>query len=595
MDCRRPGSDGCPQQLPHRAESRNLTFVHVDDLTFRYFGRRQPALRHVSFDVPQGGSLLVLGPSGCGKSTLGLCLNGAIPHFVEGHLEGRVRIDGRDTRQGSMADMAQRVGVVFQDPEAQFCMLTLEEEVAFGLENLAIPRVDMDARIDEALGWVGLGDRRRDRIEHLSGGQKQRLALACVLAQRPETLVFDEPTAQLDPAAAAEVVSLLERLRRDGRHTLIVIEHRLDEIMALVDDVLVLNRSGEVVTQGEPRRVLRDWGEWLSSAGVWVPQVSELATTLSPGGITLEPFPLTVDEAVSALKPHARRLEAEPAAPSRRAAAPQPLLSTRNLWFRYPSSVQPALKGVSVEIRPGELAAIVGPNGAGKSTLARHLVRILPSPPGAVFLRQTDLTRLPAAQVARSVGYVFQYPEHQFVGRSVIDDVAYGPRRAGLPEVEVMRIAHDLLVEFGLADLAAAHPYTLSHGEQRRLSVAAMLAAGQAGLLLDEPTFGQDRRNAHALLDRLAALAAQGRAIVAITHDMRLVAERAERALVMVDGQTIFDGSPRALFIDTPLLRRAGLRPPPLTEVGQRLGLSMPLLSVAEAVDRLQPTLAAAT
>ena len=202
-----------------------------------------------------------------------------------------------------MADMAQRVGVVFQDPEAQFCMLTLEEEVAFGLENLAVPRAEMDSRIDEALAWVGLEDRRRDQIERLSGGQKQRLALACVLAQRPEVLVFDEPTAQLDPEGAAEVVALLERLRTHGRHTLVIVEHRLDDVMPLVDEVLVLNQTGEMVALGPPRQILRDWGEWLSSAGVWVPQVSELATCLADAGLRLDPFPLTVAEAVIALRP----------------------------------------------------------------------------------------------------------------------------------------------------------------------------------------------------------------------------------------------------------------------------------------------------
>jgi energy-coupling factor transport system ATP-binding protein len=541
----------------------------------------------VSFDVPRGGSLLVLGPSGCGKSTLGLCLNGAIPHFVEGSFVGSVRLDGRDTREASMAEMAQRVGVVFQDPEAQFCMLKLEDEVAFGLENLAIPRADMDARIDEALGWVGLADRRTERIENLSGGQKQRLALACVLAQRPEVLVFDEPTAQLDPAGAAEVVALLGRLRQRGHHTLVIIEHRLDDLMPLVDDVLVLNQSGEMVVHGPPRRVLADWGNWLESAGVWVPQVSELATRLSAQGIALDPFPVSVEEAVFALRPLATEIDARrspdpPAHPARTA-----LVAARDLTFRYAAGAQPALDHVNVEFLPGELTAIVGPNGAGKSTLARQLVHILKPPRETVFLRGRDVRSLSVAEVAKVVGYVFQYPEHQFVGSSVLDDVAYGLRRTGLTEREALRIASEFLVEFGLDRLAAAHPYSLSYGEQRRLSVAAMLALGQQGLFLDEPTFGQDRRNAASLLDKLDALADSGRAIVAITHDMRLVAERAGRSIVMLEGRLVFDGSPLDLFANTELLHRAGLRPPPITEVGFRLGLAAPLLAVDDVVHAL--------
>ena len=303
--------------------------------------------------MPPGGSLLVLGPSGCGKSTLGLCLNGAIPHFVEGSLSGSVRLDDRATREASMAEMAQRVGVVFQDPEAQFCMLTLEDEVAFGLENLAIPRADINARIDEALGWVGLAERRTDRIENLSGGQKQRLALACVLAQRPEVLVFDEPTAQLDPAGAAEVVALLGRLRRRGQHTLVIIEHRLDDLMPLVDDVLVLNQSGEMVVHGPPRRVLADWGSWLESAGVWVPQVSELATRLSAQEIALDPFPVSVEEAVGALRPLVSHIDAlPPPKPSDHAAGPA-LIAARDLTFAYAPGARPALEHVSVDFFPG--------------------------------------------------------------------------------------------------------------------------------------------------------------------------------------------------------------------------------------------------
>jgi len=536
--------------------------------------------------VPRGGSLLLLGPSGCGKSTLGLCLNGAIPHFVEGDLRGRVRIGGRDTRDASMAHMAQRVGVVFQDPEAQFCMLTLEEEVAFGLENLAVPRGEMDLRIDEALDWVGLQHRRRDRIEWLSGGQKHRLALACVLAQQPQVLVFDEPTAQLDPAGAAEVVSLLRKLRMHGRHTLVIIEHRLDDLMPLVDDVLVLSQTGEVVVQGTPREVMRDRGEWLSAAGVWVPQVSELATRLALRGVRLDPFPLTVDEGAQALRPHTTRLS-QSAPSTLRNAAPRSFIEVDDLSFTFPRAPRPALQNVSLAFTSGELAAIVGANGAGKTTLARHVVRILRPPPGRVRLEGVDLTRMSAAEVARTVGYVFQYPEHQFVGRSALDDVAFGLRRAGQPEPEALRHAQTMLDQFGLGDLALAHPYSLSHGEQRRLSVAAMLVLGQRGLLLDEPTFGQDRRNADLLLDKLAGLTADGHAMVTITHDMRLVAERAQRAIAMSDGQVIFDGPPAALFADESLLRRAHLRPPPLFELAQRLGLSAPWMRVSDVVDAL--------
>jgi energy-coupling factor transport system ATP-binding protein len=241
----------------------------------------------------------------------------------------------------------------------------------------------------------------------------------------------------------------------------------------------------------------------------------------------------------------------------------------RALSYQYARAPRPVLQDVTFDVHAGELVAIVGANGAGKSTLARLIASIIPPPPGAI-------------QVAGQVGYVFQYPEHQFVGQTALDDVAYGPRRAGLPEAESTALASAMLDDFGLLRLAPAHPFTLSHGEQRRLSVASMLVLGQRLLLLDEPTFGQDQRNATMLLDKLDALAANGHAIVVVSHDMRLVAERAHRVLVLVDGALAFDGPPNRLFADEALLTRAHLVLPPLWELSRQLGLVEPIVRPAD-------------
>src|SRR5215212_3507742 len=406
---------------PAGAPTRHTTMIEIDGLTFKYVGRRLPTLRDISLRIPDGESVLVLGPSGCGKSTLALCLNGAVPHAIEGDLRGTVRVDGLDTRRASLADLAQRVGIVFQDPEAQFCMLSVEDEVAFGLENLAVPRAEMDGRIDDALAQVGLGERRRERIERLSGGQKQRLALACVLAQEPDILVLDEPTAQLDPAGAAELLALLGEIRARRQHTLIVVEHRLDEVMGLIDRVIVLSADGELVADGPPRRVIRDHGDWLAEAGIWTPQVSELAGRLARSGIEIDPFPLTVPEAVEALRPHLVQLDlptlpwpmlganigcadipfnpptmeppylhgpTAPRPPLRRGEGEQEaggegtLLNVRGLSYQYPRGARPVLRDVSFDVGAGELVAVVGANGTGKSTLARLIAGILQPLPG---------------------------------------------------------------------------------------------------------------------------------------------------------------------------------------------------------------------
>jgi energy-coupling factor transport system ATP-binding protein len=283
--------------------------IEIDHLSFKYVGRRRPTLQDLSIRIGRGDTVLLLGPSGCGKSTLALALNGAIPHAISGDLTGSVRIDGLDTRRASMADLAGRVGIVFQDPEAQFCMVTVEDEIAFGLENLAVPRAEMDGRIDAALAAVGLPHRRQEQVSRLSGGQKQRLALACVLALEPGVIVLDEPTAQLDPAGAAEVIGILRRLRESGKHTLVIVEHRLDEVVQLVDRTVVFNAEGQIVANGPPRTVLRDHGNRLAKAGVWTPQVSELALKLEGAGLRLDPFPISVPEAAVALRPYLPRLQ----------------------------------------------------------------------------------------------------------------------------------------------------------------------------------------------------------------------------------------------------------------------------------------------
>jgi energy-coupling factor transport system ATP-binding protein len=293
---------------------------------------------------------------------------------------------------------------------------------------------------------------------------------------------------------------------------------------------------------------------------------------------------MTVAEAAEAFRPHFQGNAMPPSGLVESVPGPA-ILQTRSLTYSYSPSGRRVLDDVSIEVRSGELTAIAGANGAGKSTLARHLVHILRPPPGTVWLDGRDTREFSLPDLTRQIGYVFQYPEHQFIGKTLLEDVAFGLTRIGVDKPEAERQAHAMLARFGLERLAPASPFTLSHGEQRRLSVASMLVLGQRVLLLDEPTFGQDRRNADELLGELSALAAEGSAIVTITHDMRLVAERAARVLVLADGQVVFDGSPDALFSDSSLVRRARLVPPPLWQLSQALRLPSPLVRISQFLD----------
>nr|BBH93945.1 ABC transporter ATP-binding protein [Thermogemmatispora argillosa] len=587
--------------------------IEIEDLTVKYAGRRTPALEQVQLRLYAGETVLLLGPSGSGKSTLALTLNGLIPHSVGKVQSGCVRVAGFDTRQTTVATLAQRVGLLFQDPEAQFVMFTVEDEIAFGLENLCFAPAEMERRISESLALVGLTELRYRRVEQLSGGEKQRVALAALLALEPEILVFDEPTANLDPQGTQEVFALLRRCKEAGRYTIVLIEHRLDELMDLVERMVVLDKRGQVIVDGPPRQVLSEQLATLQELGVWVPQVARLAHALQQQGWSLEPFPLTLEEAAEALlrgggaarfTPHQR--PPEPASvnghrPVAAASLPDPGVSRLDRGHQemaievrslsYCAGGRQVLRDVSLAIPRGAFLAVVGANGAGKTTLAQHLVGILQPPRGSIRLLGRELTMIPARELTRHVGYVFQNPEHQFITETVEDEVAYGLRVMGLPTAEVRERTRSLLERFGLLPLARANPFTLSHGEKRRLSVATMLAMGQEILILDEPTFGQDEYNATALLELLWQLHSEGRTVVVITHDMSLVAAYAQYVAVMQEGRLLFYGTAAALFAQEELLREARLTLPPLARLARRLGWS-DLLTLEELCERCLQTYA---
>jgi energy-coupling factor transporter ATP-binding protein EcfA2 len=555
-----------------------MAFIEIDSLTVKYAGRKKPALQQLSLRVEEGETLLLLGASGSGKSTLALTLNGLAPQSIAEILNGRVKVKGLDTQEHSVAELAQQVGILFQDPDAQFATLKVEDEVVFGLENLGRPPAGMDAAVDRALADVGMLHARQRPVYALSGGEKQRVALASLLAMQPSVLVFDEPTANLDSVGTQQVFALLAELKARGKHTLILIEHKLDELMHLVDRVVVLGSAGEILADGKPRQVFEQHAAQLKELGVWMPQVCLLAHDLRSRGVPMPNFPITLGEAVKALRPWVASLAQKSNGPRTETArdSGQTAYEVRELSFAYGHT--PALNKVSLQVKEGDFLAIVGPNGAGKSTLASHLIGILSPPAGSIYLHGEDISRIPAKELAQRVGFVFQNPEQQFVTESVFEEVAYGLRVIGLTEEEVSARTEHLLERFSLARYARANPFTLSHGEKRRLSVASMLAMGQRVLILDEPTFGQDERNAEALLAQLDELNQQGLTIIVITHDMRIVAEHTRTVAVMMDGAISFQGSPRQLFEQPQLLASARLNLPPLARLSALLSTQYPAL-----------------
>ncbi len=555
--------------------------VRVRDLAIRYEGTDAAIPAGATFDIAPGDVVLLLGPSGSGKSTLTLALNGLIPHAIPADISGSVEIAGLRTTTSTVAELSTHVAMVFQDPDAQLVTGTLLDEVAFGPENLRMPVADVLARAEDALRRVGLWERRAENPDRLSGGGRQRLAIACALAMGSPLLVLDEPTANLDPRGIEEVYAALAELVAAGDRAILLVEHNLDAAVGFVDRVVVLDHEGRVAADGPVDAVLRERAEELHDMGVWLPVSTLAALRLRRAGYALDPLPLTPAELATALEAAAsdpvasepgrriapvsedagrivRRERDAPTAARERA----PLMTVRGLHVRRGRT--DVLHGIDLDVADGDFVAIVGANGAGKTTLLQALAGVVPAPRGAVRLGGIDVGRADARSLASRIGFVFQNPEHQFIAHSVFDEIAHGLRRQGLAEDEVRARTMALLDRFGLRDRADSHPFLLSGGQKRRLSVGTALVAGAPVLALDEPTFGQDRARADELLTLLKELNADGTTIMVVTHDMQLVTEYADRVVVMGDGRVLRSGATSDVFADEEFIRGAGLRIPPL-------------------------------
>ncbi|UKJ65959.1 energy-coupling factor ABC transporter ATP-binding protein [Cellulosimicrobium cellulans] len=537
----------------------------------------RPTPDGVTFDVRPGEAVLLLGPSGCGKSTLALATNGLVPHVVGADLEGAVHVCGRSTAEATPPELSRDVAMVFQDPDAQVVTGTLLDEVCFGPENLRLPVDDVLARAEDALRRVGLWERRDDDPAVLSGGGRQRLAVACALALGSPLLVLDEPTANLDPQGTEEVYAVLRDVVARGDRAVLLVEHDLDAAVSLVDRVVVLDGAGRLAHDGPVHAVLGERAEALAALGVWLPTATLAALRLRAAGVHLDPVPLTPDELGTALATVTHLPDTSPQPREPGPAAPEPVLVVDRVTLRRGDGrgATTVLREVSLAVAPGELVAVVGANGAGKTTLAQLAAGVLRPRRGALDGRVTvaglDPTRADPRELSRHVGFVFQNPEHQLVTSRVDDELALGLRVRGVPEDEVAARVEDVLRRFGLADLRDRHPFLLSGGQKRRLSVGTAIVCRPEVLVLDEPTYGQDRERAAELLDLLTDLHRDGTAVVVVSHDMQLVAEHATRVVALADGSVVADGSPGDVLADEGVLRLAGLRTPPLAAATRHL------------------------
>ncbi|MFG1622937.1 ABC transporter ATP-binding protein [Kribbella sp. NPDC049227] len=533
--------------------------IEFDRVTVTYDGAAQPALRDVSFTVPEGELALVIGRTGSGKSTLLRAINGLVPHFTGGTLSGRVLIDGRDTREFRPRDLADVVGMVGQDPMAGFVTDTVEDELAYSMESLGVAPDVMRRRVEETLDLLGLADVRDRALTSLSGGQRQRTAIGAALTSHPAVLVLDEPTSALDPQAAEEVLAALQRLVHDLSVTVVMAEHRLERVIQYADRVIEVPGGSAAVSTGLP-------ADQMVTAPV-APPVVELGRLAG-----WSPLPLSVRDARRAAVALRSRLDS--AAPVRpNASLGSELARCTDLVAGYGSVM--ALRGVSLSIKAGEIVALMGRNGAGKSTLLNALVGIVPARSGTAVAGGADPRRTKPDKLVKAVGLVPQEPADLLYAATVAEECASADSDFRVPSGRCRALLNRLAPDID----DRMHPRDLSEGQRLCLALAVVLCGAPPLLLLDEPTRGLDYGAKRRLVEILRELAAAGHAVVLSTHDVEMVAEVASRVLVLAEGELVSDGETAEVIAGSPAFAPQVakiLAPLPFLTVGE----------VATALDR---------
>jgi energy-coupling factor transport system ATP-binding protein len=546
--------------------------ISVRNLSYTYpTGTR--ALKDVNLEISQGEYVAIMGANGAGKTTLCLLLNGVVPHITGGRIRGQVYVLGMNTFDHPVYELAQHVGMVLQDPEAQLFTSSVRAETAFAAENLGLPRDEILQRVAWALQTVRL-DGLEDRTPaQLSGGQKQRLAIASSLVTRPRLMVLDEPTSQLDPLGTEEVFATLQHLNRELGLTIVLATHKSEQVARFANRVIVLEK-GRIVADGSPTEVFSQVA-LLDRLHVQVPAVTRVEHTVagwqSPDGlsVTLEQAQARLGKLLARGRLQVRRKPLRPKSLTRPAGAP--CIQVQDVCYTYPGTDQPALDGVSLQVWPGEFVGLIGQNGAGKTTLMKIILGLLHPATGQVWVEGENVAHTTPARLARRVGLVLQNPDTQLFALSVEEEVAFGPRNCGLSEKQVATRVEQALRQVGLWERRREYPFNLSFGDRRKVSVAAVAAMQPRVLIFDEPTTGQDYRGRYELADIARNLNRHGTTVVMVTHDMDLIAEYTERLVVMGNGRILLDGPTRDVLQETSVLAETFVTPPQVTRLAQAL------------------------
>ena len=537
--------------------------IELKDFSFQYKAQSESTLKNLNLTIYKGEKVLIVGPSGSGKSTIGQCLNGIIPNIYKGTSSGQFLIQGKEAFDLSIYEKSHLVSTVLQDTDGQFIGLSVAEDLAFALENDMVDLGTMKERVQSWAERLDLMKLLDHRPQDLSGGQKQRVSLAGVLIDESPILLFDEPLANLDPKSGQDIIDLIDQIHEEQGTTTIIIEHRLEDVLYRPVDRVILINQGQVLFNGQPDELLR-------------------TTLLAENGIR-EPLYLTtlrqIGQDIDQLE-HLDRLEdieltgvnrSIPEATFTKTGEAEELLKLEQISFAYQEN-HPILKNISLSIPKGQRLAIVGKNGAGKSTLAKAICGFITTE-GQYTSRGEDIKQESVKERAERVGYVLQNPNQMISTNMIFDEVALGLRLRGISEEDIKERVYQALKTCGLYEFRKWPISALSYGQKKRVTIASILVLGPEILVLDEPTAGQDQRNYTEIMEFLDSLQEKGHTIVMITHDMQLMLDYSDRALVVSDGQILADLSPAELFTHPDILQEANLKETSIFALANRLGM----------------------
>ena len=545
--------------------------ISFRNFSFQYRAQKRPTLTDINLEIYPGERVLIAGPSGSGKSTLAGCINGLNPFSNPGACTGTLTVDDVDAPHSSLFELSAHVGTVLQDPDGQFIGLTVGEDIAFALENSCTPQDEMHAITRHAAELVGIENHLGYAPHELSGGQKQRVSLAGVMVDQVKILLFDEPLANLDPATGKQAIELIDEIQKKTDTTVLIIEHRLEDVLWRNVDRIVLVNGGTILADLRPDELLS--GSLLAENGIREPLY---VTALRYAGVDITPdkHPAHVDSLVLD-DTDTQKLRDWFTARPRPAAQPErePLLEVKGLSFGYQKGQQ-TLRDVSFSIGKGEMVSIVGRNGAGKSTLSKLICGFETPDAGEIFLNGKPLAEENIRRRAQHIGYVMQNPNQMISKTMIYDEVALGLQRSGLTEEQIREKVDATLRVCGLYPFRNWPISALSFGQKKRVTIASVLVLDPELILLDEPTAGQDFRHYTDIMEFLRGLNARGVTVVMITHDMHLMLEYTRRALVFCDGRLIADRTAAAVLCDPALVEQAALKETSLYTLANRCGIA---------------------